>query len=236
MNSFSTPTGLTVIGEPIPEGTTFNWGGAKPVRHFLLTVRTFPKSLPAQVPALGLEPGRFEFKVVDQTAPGTAYTKIDSLDDMSKHAGKIAGSMGFIERTAPVTPYDITINEPSWLLLELDKEINWRFSSDFLACTTKEKEPNYPNQGDGPRSGFNTYLRYAYSDGTVVKDPSEAKSGTYCRFIFFGVAHRGKYERQGFNLFVEFYQIETGGVVKTLPITLDPDVGNEGHDEFPSPP
>jgi hypothetical protein len=222
--------GLTVVGTPIPEGTTFLWGHKKDVRHFLLSVRMFPHSKPPQqMPADGYEPGTIKFTAQEITKP--PYDIVDTVDDMCAYAGVLAGRVPLFSVSDAKTPYDITITEPTWLVLELDRSINWRFSNTYLACTTKEDEPPYPPQADGPRYGYNTNLRYAYPGMDAVPYPT----GADCRFIFFGVAHRRTQERQGFNLFVEFFEND-GGVIKILPLTIDPDVGNDGSNEFPTPP
>jgi len=228
--------GLTVIGTPLPEATTFrHWKGSKPVHHFLLTIRTTAPHGDS-MPKDGWPPGTVNFHAVCQDDPKKPV-HVRGYKQMCDYAGNLAKQGGVRGLRSSLTPIDLDVHEQCWLLIELDPDINWRFSSDYLACTTKEPEPPCKDQPDGPRSGFNVCLRYAYSDGTVVRFPQDANPGANCRFIFFGVVHRDDKKGQAFNLFVEFYQTDDNGKTwKVLPTVLDPDVPNDGGQGFPDPP
>ncbi|MFL5297948.1 MAG: nucleotide synthetase [Phenylobacterium sp.] len=224
----------TIIGTPLPEATTFRWTGPKPVYHFLLTIRTSPVPQ-GRTPRDGETPQTVKFHAIRQDDPDHPSAKVKDFEAMCAYAKQLATSPRFTGRTAPLTPIDLNVDRQCWVLIELDRKINWRFSREYLACTTKEPEPPYPDKPHGLRSGYNLCLRYAYSNGEVVRFPSEAKRNAVCRFIFFGVVHRDQGVGQRFNLFVEFHQ-KDGRVLKVLPTLLDPDVPNDGTNEFPSPP
>ena len=93
--------------------------------------------------------------------------------------------------------------------MELDDTINWRFSTNHPAATTKRAVPE----------GSNATLRYVVKrkDGRL-----ELRTGVpaeTCRFMFFRVVRRRKGETQGFNLAIELYQ-ELGAKYKDQPYLL----------------
>lgn len=134
------------------------------------------------------------------------------------------------------SPLDMTVASQCWLVIELDKTINWSFARNARACTSKHADPDH----GGGKKGHNLWLRHVYKNGDTLEKTTEGDVGKDgCRVLFFGVAHRG-YADKGttphhyFNLKIEFFQAEEGRLL-LLPVVLDPDVGNDGHDEIPPP-
>jgi hypothetical protein len=114
------------------------------------------------------------------------------------------------------------IHEPSWLMVELDPSINWRFSTTHPAVTTKQVVPE----------GSNGDLRHVFHDAGQLRT-SKDPGNDDCRFVFFRVIRRGKGEVQGFNFAIEIYQKAEGRVVYEIPIIVDPDVPETGQEGFP---
>ncbi|MET0273021.1 MAG: nucleotide synthetase [Phenylobacterium sp.] len=129
------------------------------------------------------------------------------------------GSRGKLEITK--TPFDIGVENQTFIMLELAPEINWQFARGEYGCTTKG-EPTTDNFGL-----WHIHRKYV-ERGPISRDG--------CRLVYFGLARRKGYEGQAFNLHVEFLQDDPDDVSepKRLPVIFDPDVGNNGG--FPIPP
>lgn len=222
---------VTIVGTEIPETTTIRWEGKKPIRHFVFSLRQSKNKnirknhLPQHSLVLFKEDHTPNPKVTANTA-----------DDVIPFAKSLAA------RTTPLPdkdagPIDLPITEQCWVVLELEDDINWRFSSTQPAVTTKAPEtPLAPN-----KIGLNANLRYVYDDDahTVVDDPAKGPEGANCRIVYFRVVGRAKDKVQGMNFVVELYPVaDKNGVVvgKVIPLIIDPDVPNEGGPGYPSPP
>lgn len=154
-------------------------------------------------------------------------------DDVKNYAmGLVKNPSTPIEGKMVPTPLDFGVSKQTWVVIELDAAINWRFAQGVKACKSKEKDKD--THGDG-KKGHNLLLRHVYDRRVEEKTDDGKIDAEPCRIIFFGVAHRGpKYAKHLFNFKVEFFQkdLKTGKDV-VLPLVLDPDVGNEGEDSIP---
>lgn len=225
---------------PIGEHTTFRWTGIpKPIyRAKFSIVRGTDSSRP------------FDFVAKLDKMGKTA----DTVEDMSQFAAERAMEAPLIEgqpqnflssdlfstggvrrrqlEQSAKTPFDLKVPQ-CWLLVELDPSVNWSFSDLKPPCHAKHPDPAHPSG----KMGANVSLRAVYPDGDVRADPTTRPNDRY-RFIFFGVVHRTGQDSDPpafgeHHLNFEVLFLDDQG---TLPVTIDPDVGNEGPDEFPSPP
>jgi hypothetical protein len=217
-------------GTPIPDGTDIRWDGPKPVRHFLFSLRQASnrrireKNLPQHSLVLFRE---------EQTP--TPPRMAETVDQVSELASLLAKAQADYPEE-PAGPIDLPITDQCWVILELEKDINWRFSSTQPAVTTKAPEEPLVN-GGVKKFGLNANLRYAYENGVVVDDPAKGPADVNCRIVFFRVVGRAKGEVQGMNFVVELYTVVAKGVAgKVIPLIIDPDVPNDGGTGFPSPP
>lgn len=122
--------------------------------------------------------------------------------------------------------WDITVNEQSWVVIELDPLWpDWQFQTGFVALTAKAS-----------RIGQNHRLRHVYpSNHGTVPPGAEQSDIPYdgCRVAYFGVAERlrpplNQIASQFVNFHTEFIE---GG--KRLQVIFDPDVPNGGPDAIP---
>ncbi|UAL08695.1 nucleotide synthetase [Caulobacter segnis] len=116
------------------------------------------------------------------------------------------------------SPFDIKVDRPCWVVVELDAKIaNWQFAKGERGATTKAE------------SDRNCYLRHVYDDG--AQPAGERAPRDRCRVLYFGVVARdaGGTSLAGdlFNFHTEF-RMEENGVEKRLNVIFDPDVKNEG--------
>jgi hypothetical protein len=158
----------------------------------------------------------------------------DSIDAMSHHALE-----KLVKPTDPMnheeTGIDIDVVEQCWILLELDSEVNWRFATGHPAVTTKMMDEYLVGDDDIKRYGFNANLRYVYDDKVVYYE--EVQNDDICRMVFLQVLYRAKKKRRGMNIAVELFDVIPGAApTRTIPLIIDPDVPDDGHDGFPDPP
>lgn len=224
-----------IVGEAIPDDVE-PWVDGRPLRHFILTLtrstrsRREDKSLPSRALVF--------FKVERTRKPWPLATRPDDVRDyLQEHyhpataeAARRRKKENRIRRPASSINFDI--NEQSWLLIELDETINWRFSTTHPAATTKYVVPK----------GSNATLRYVVE--RVVEEPGKPTRTEFvvtskapkehCRFAFFRVVRREENETQGFNFAIELYQeVEDGKYLYEIPIIVDPDVPDLGSEKFP---
>jgi hypothetical protein len=113
------------------------------------------------------------------------------------------------------TPIDINIQKPSYIVLKLDKSLNWQFSSSNDAVTMKR---------DYGRSY--TGLSYIFDEGTanvrVTQSPDDG-----CRVVFFAAENPPALYSNGFNFHIEILQ-GAGAGLKKLPLIIDPEVKHPG--------
>jgi hypothetical protein len=223
------------VGTPIPEKTNIRWEGAKPIRHFVYHLRQASDARKAE---MNLPEHALVLFKVERTVnpPAMAAT----VDEMAAYASQIAKTNAdYWERKderPSASGVNIDADAQCWILIELQKTINWRFSTSHPAVTTKAPEPAFIYNGE-TKYGFNANLRYAYEDGTVVDDPGKGPPGVNCRFVFFRLMGRPDKVTQGMNFVVELYTVVRGGVAgHVIPIIIDPDIPEPGTSSFPSPP
>ncbi|MFL5297949.1 MAG: nucleotide synthetase [Phenylobacterium sp.] len=221
---------LTISGVPIPETTDIRWEGPKPIRHFVFALR---QASNRRIEQMNLPQHSLVLFREEQT-PNPA-TRATTVEEAAAYAAALATAQKDYPRK-DAGPIDLPITDQCWVVLELEKDINWRFSSTQPAVTTKAAET--PLDHDGvEKSGLNANLRYAYPNGDVVADPEKGPAGFNCRVVFFRVVGRAKDERQAMNFVVELYTVVEKGVAgKVIPLIIDPDVPNDGTTGFPSPP
>lgn len=208
-----------IVGEVIPDDVP-DWTEGRPIRHFVLTLtrskreRQEDKGLPSRALVF--------FKVEHTPRPWpTAKTPKDVVAYLER---RLTARRTKPRVRRPASSINFDIKEQSWLLVELDDTINWRFSTNHPAATTKRAVPE----------GSNATLRYVVKrkDGRL-----ELRTGVpaeTCRFMFFRVVRRRKGETQGFNLAIELYQEVSGGkYLYEIPIIVDPDVPETGQEGFP---
>jgi hypothetical protein len=210
-----------IVGHEIPDDAPA-WTEGKPIRHFVLTLT---RSTRRRAEDMNLPERALVFFKVERTPKSkpTARTVDDVqaflTDSMSSRVGRARPYR--VRRPASSIHFNIT--EPTWLLIELDPSINWRYSTAHPAATTKEAVP----------AGSNADLRHVFHAGgelRATREPTEHD----CRFIFFRVCKREENEKQGFNLAVELYQqVANGQYLYEIPIIIDPDVPEIGSEKFP---
>lgn len=128
------------------------------------------------------------------------------------------------ESVAP-TPYDIEVKRPTWVILELDPNINWEFAPGKRGVTAKQSGFNNENYG----------LTFVKSGASPMNAGDLAPEG--CTVLYFAVAGRhapfkGTIER-GFNFEIDFFQTDRSGLTRRLPLIFDPNVPNGGGASFP---
>jgi hypothetical protein len=227
------------MGFPDTNGYGWDNSDVKPIYHAMLSI-TDKKNSPPETDDttnanLPIGAKIFTLKQVRTSKSASKY-------NIAEMAGYLVEHPEFPVNPRDVSPYDISVGyqgkgEQGWVIIELDPDINWRFSPGDYGISEKEAEL-------GP--GANFYLRHLSKAGGSWEDSKRVKTDD-CRILFFGVAHRGgrntpnpKDKGSCFvNLHVEFYQDEfksgpnEGKASKTLKIIIDPDVKNDGPDEFP---
>lgn len=127
----------------------------------------------------------------------------------------------------PMSPLDIYVGAPCYVVVELDPAWNWQFRTDGPAVTTKE-----------PYGDHNCCLRHVSKGGDLLPGAAPGEDG--CRIAFFSVTYRQKFSHPHFNYHVEFLMPDGSKV----PMIIDPDVPNDGgsipingcpQDSWPSP-
>lgn len=196
----------------------------KPIVHYLITVKQGANNGVSR--ALIYE-AQFKGKEYEEDGASLAqvieFCRVRAANGSGRNPG------------AAESPLDMAVSEQCWLVVELDSTVNWHYARDARACTSKHS--NSPH-GLG---GHNLWLRHVYADGRALEKTTKDDLGVEgCRVLFFGVAHRGHPKRNTsehhyFNLKIEYFQLSADGRNLVLPVVLDPDVGNDGHDEIPPP-
>jgi len=237
---------------PIGDDTTFRWAGyRKPVYRFRLH---------AEMDSARTGYFKFFAEIISKD------TMLDTCDEVATYAQGIAQNVAeralegraaldvsilrnpsailnsrFLK--ALITPFDVKVPQ-CWIILELDPGIkNWEWMRDRPAVTAKHIDPPHlPDSHGNPKNGHNVCLRHVYPTGACTGDPSDRPNDS-CRVVFFGVVHRtGKNSSPPalgshlMNFRTQFFFDPVNGEIPTLQVPADPDVGNEGPDEFPSPP
>ena len=116
----------------------------------------------------------------------------------------------------PDRPLNIYVGRPCWVVIELDREINWQFEPGQPGITTAS------SQNDD-----NCDLMHVMSDGASAGPV--APSAGVCRLIYFRVQKRKAIEHQGFHC-----HIVHGRARLDDPDAFDPDIPNDGG-RFPFP-
>lgn len=107
-------------------------------------------------------------------------------------------------------PIDIYVGCKSYVVIELDRGLDWRFKKGRPGVTTKE------DYGDD-----NWGLRHVMPDGAEYGN--EGPKADDCRIVYFAMNERRKeYERQHFRLHV------VSGKGREDPVQIDPDIPNDG--------
>lgn len=113
----------------------------------------------------------------------------------------------------PPGPIDILVENPCYVVIELDPNIDWFFRTGGAGVTAKQ-----------PYDQDNCDLMHVNGIGDVTADAPNVQG---CRIVYFSVVHRksGVDDRQHFNLHVEFPQ---AAGYNSIEIIIDPDVPNNG--------
>jgi hypothetical protein len=194
----------------LPDQTPTTWTGPVKVVHYVLTVKQ--DASPPYVkffidkgtlvnPANDIEQ---YVHCIAADAPDPAYcsTLIPAVE----------------ERALPFsieTPYDIVVRQPSCIILQLDRAINWEFSKGDYAITSKF---DYGDSNFGMGCG--------YRNGTITRAGPVQSEG--CNVAYFYVNRRASHESQMFNFHVDFKQTDNQGVTRRLKTIFDPDIKNDG--------
>ena len=134
-----------------------------------------------------------------------------------------ANAQALAPLTTVPSPFDIAVDRPCWVVVELDAGIeNWQFAKDVYGVTNKTK------------SDRNCWLRHVYGSG--AQPAGEPIPDDKCRVLYFGVVARGEKDTPDasdfFNFHTEFIMKEFDDqkrpVEKRLNVIFDPDVKNEG--------
>ena len=158
---------------------------------------------------------------------------VEGLSGMEDYAAKVAEALPRRPEPLLPSPFDIPVQQ-GWLLIELDPDINWRFTKGQVPCTLKAQDLR----------GENIQLRHAYVDefgkGQIRAGAVHSED---CKVIFFGVRRRGGAPHQAgdpdlrhcyVNLNIEFLQDHVNSKpTRYLQLIVDPDVPNSGSSEFP---
>lgn len=154
--------------------------------------------------------------------PTTGH-KFSTVHEIAQNIADNSPRVIEFESIAP-TPYDIQVKRRTWLILELDPNINWEFTPGRPGVTAKQSGFNNENYG----------LTFVKKGANPMNAGDPAPED--CRVLFFAVAGRhnpymGKIER-GFNFEIDFFQSTSTGE-RRLPLIFDPNVPNGGGAEFP---
>ncbi|WP_334165079.1 nucleotide synthetase [Phenylobacterium sp.] len=119
-----------------------------------------------------------------------------------------------------VTPLDVFVEDPCWMVIELDKAKDWQFRVGGPALTAKQDygDDNWGLKHVPPEVKLNELgeLELLSDHGPGIDE---------CRIAFFGVVRRGAYEHQQFNVHIQLGQ---GGYARRLEIMIDPDFPDIG--------
>jgi len=188
----------------VPPGTILPWQ-PKGLRHVLLTI---------DIDSTAALPGnRMKYKaelIKDTPDNGViAYVKALAKNPTRRVPPLIGGQ------------FDIGVDRPSYLVVELDHNWNWQFSMGKYGCTMKD---SYPDDNFG--------LRHIYPDD--ISEDVISKDG--CKILFFCVRHRLGGAANSFNFNVDVIDDPDDLInTKRLTIIYDPDIKNDGSDEWPTP-
>ena len=208
-------------GYKFPPKSNVPWGGPKIVRHLVYKIR---QSREYSEERDGLPEKSLRLFKQEETPkpPMTAYTVGEALA-IAKDI--VTGHGDYPEVGA--SEIDIDACEQCWLIIELDRKTNWRFSKTHEAATTKEPESKYsdPNNWEG----HNADLWYIYDNLHVSQSNNDAPEHVDCHVIVFRVARRVEHRACKINFFVEFYGQREGGkptgkAMRLVPLIIDPQV------------
>jgi len=237
------PIKQTYVKYAMPNATDFHWlRTPAPIVHYELRLKGMASGqLDCAVTKLFQGNATDKYQDVEDYAKRINQTGVYEWDgDAEKSSQSFAGFPREIANKILirnlVNPFDIKLRYPSWLVLQL--EGCWDFSQERRALLAKHDDPPHVTG----YTGHNIMLRHVYPDGSVTEDP---KADGRSRVVFFGVVHRTGLNSippaQGKHLFdlnVRLLGPPDGSGQPTwgFEAQCDPDVGNEGPDEFPSPP
>lgn len=109
----------------------------------------------------------------------------------------------------PVSPVDIYIGVPSYIVIELDESTGWQFMKNH---------PGITMQADHRHDNFNL--------GHVMPSGPDAgpngPTGDGCRILYFSANQRPKFVHQQFHCHIDF------GALIADPESVDPDIPNDG--------
>jgi hypothetical protein len=221
-------------GHAFPETSNVPWHGAKPVYHFVYKLR---QSSNWREREKGLPPKSL---VLFKQKEPVGKTASKDPSDIFPIATAIASQDGFGYKEHNSSSVHINLREQCWIILELDRKTNWRFSTSHAAITTKHPEPKVMD-GDTRLFGFNTDLHYVFvtPEGVrIERDRDRFPKEEDCHIVFFRMTHRRPDETVGMNFAVELYGSRQGGdrkgyALSPIPLIIDPDVPNtgDGHDD-----
>lgn len=109
----------------------------------------------------------------------------------------------------PVSPVDIYIGVPSYIVIELDESTGWQFTKNHPGIT--------PQAEDG---GDNFNLHHVMPNGSI--EGPNGPTGDGCRILYFSANQRLRFAHQQFHCHIDF------GAFITDPEPVDPDIPNDG--------
>lgn len=164
---------------------------------------------------------KLTFSVVNEhlifAAPDQGATKLGSqIDELAKTVAAVQ----LATEKGRSGPFDIHIEEPRFILVELDKDINWRFTPGGPGVTTKKIWGDDRHIGPWFTPDF----------GSPVRQPTAPEN---CRVLHFAFMHQMEPAAPAkFNFHISFFQegkdAQGNPVEVTLPLIFDPDIGNNG--------
>lgn len=108
-----------------------------------------------------------------------------------------------------VSPVDIYLGVPSYVVIELEKSTGWQFIKGRPGIT--------PQADHGPHNGG---LRHVMPTGPEAG--ASGPTGDGCRILYFSATQRGRFVHQQFHCHIDF------GNFVTDPDPIDPDIPNDG--------
>jgi hypothetical protein len=143
--------------------------------------------------------------------PGPEYIN-DYLKDIALGKVKMDGD-------PLLNPWDLQVDDQCYVVVDLDPKIDWQFTKQMDAVTTKE-----------PFGNRNSNLRHINQSGIAISNAM--RSVENCRIVCFEVVQRDFQESEGFNFHVEIFNRAAN---ESIEIIFDPDISNNGGTGIPKP-
>jgi len=116
----------------------------------------------------------------------------------------------------PVRPIDIYLGCPCYVVIELDRSLDWQFAKGAPGIVHKTRTGT-----------IDTDLHHVLADGTIVGPKGPQVDD--CRILFFTVETRAPFEHVGFLCNIDFRTMFEGQSEDLFdPDQVDPDIPNNG--------